>query len=100
MHADKEAALRTVAARPLLDEAVDGFRSAQIEGAYAEVGSVGDLERVPQRWQEVGGDIVKDAGHFGVVGGGASWEACWGKVGGGGPEGTPCQPTVLCKCRP
>ena len=53
LHADEEAALRALAARPLFDQAVNRFPAAQIEVADAEVGALGDLERVPQRWQEV-----------------------------------------------
>ena len=42
---------------------VNRFPAAQIEVADAEVGALGDLERVPQGWEEVGGDVVEDAGH-------------------------------------
>jgi hypothetical protein len=66
LHADKETALDTLAARPLFNQGVDRFPAAQVEIADAEVGALGDLERVPQRGQEVGGDVVKDAGHCGV----------------------------------
>ena len=67
LHADEEAALGPLAARPLFDQGVDRFPAAQIEIADAEVGALGDLERVPERWQEVGGDVVKDARHSVVV---------------------------------
>ena len=66
LHADQETALGTVAARPLLDQGVDRFPAAQIEVADAEIGALGDFERVPQGWQKIGGDVVEDAGHVGV----------------------------------
>ena len=65
LHSNQETALCSLAARPLFDETIYSFPAAQIEVADAEVGAVRDLERIPQRRQEVQGDVVKDAGHWG-----------------------------------
>ena len=61
---DGQAALRAFPARPLLDQSVDRFPTAQIEVADTEVGALRDLQRVPERWQEVAGDFVKNARHW------------------------------------
>ena len=65
--------LATLAAGPLFNQRVDRFPAAQIEIADAEVGALGDLKRVPQRWQEVGGDVVEYAATCSAVRGGPSY---------------------------
>jgi len=65
LHADEQAALGPGAARPLFDEAVNGFPAAQIEVTDAEIGTVRDLEGISQRRKEFQGNVVKDAGHGG-----------------------------------
>jgi hypothetical protein len=64
LHADQQATLGTVATRPLFDQAVDCFPTAQVEVADTEVGAMGDLKRVPQSREKFKSYVVKDPRHL------------------------------------
>jgi len=63
VHADKETATAVVGPRPSVDCFVDGSPTSEIEVADAEVGSGGNVQRLPEGVNEVEFDIVEDARH-------------------------------------
>ena len=63
LHTHQQSATVAGAAGPLLDVAVNGLPSPKVEIAYAEVASVGNLQRVAEGGQQGLRDVVEDSRH-------------------------------------
>lgn len=63
LHPDEQTALLSRSARPLFNQRINGFPSAQIEISDAEVRSLRNLQRFAERWKEIESDVIKDSWH-------------------------------------
>jgi hypothetical protein len=63
LHAHQQAAAVSIAAGPALDELVNLLPAAEVEVADAEIGAIGQGERLAQGREQGLVDVVKDARH-------------------------------------